>query len=149
MTRTERIDLIRTLPEELEPAVAALPAGGLDRPYREGGWTARQVVHHLADSHMNAFIRCKLCLAEEHPVVKTYSQDDWAQMPDATGPVDSSLEIIRGLHARWTTLLNAAGESDWSKSVAHPENGDMSLDRLLEIYSTHGRKHIEHIRSIR
>lgn len=148
MTRAERIAAIASLPDELERALAELPAGALDRPYRAGGWTGRQVVHHIADSHMNAFIRFKLGMAEERPTVKPYDQDRWATTPDATGPVESSVAIIRGLHTRWAELMGSLKDDEWSRTVLHPENGDMSLDRLLEIYSLHGRKHIGHLKQI-
>jgi hypothetical protein len=148
MTRTERIAAIAALPDELERTLAELPEGALDRPYRPGGWTGRQVVHHIADSHMNAFTRFKLGLTEDRPTVKPYDQNEWARTPDVAGPVESSLAIIRGLHARWSELMGSIKDDDWSRTVLHPENGDMSLERLLEIYSLHGRKHIGHLQQL-
>jgi hypothetical protein len=149
MTHAERIAAIRSMPDELEAALNELPAGGIDRSYREGGWTARQLVHHLADSHMNAFTRCKLILTEDNPTIKPYSQDEWAKGADYKGSVDTSLAILRGMHSRWADLFEAAKPEDWNRTLNHPENGPMTLERLLVIYSDHGPKHIGHIRSIR
>jgi hypothetical protein len=108
------------------------------------------VVHHLADSHMNAFIRTKLILTEEHPTIKPYDQDRWAALADsASFPVGSSLSLVRALHERWVTLLERVPEAAWSRSALHPESGEMTLERVLAIYSGHGEKHVETIRVLR
>ena len=148
MTHAERIAALRSLPSEVEAAIKDLPEGALDRSYREGGWTARQLVHHLADSHMNAFTRTKLIMTEDNPTIKPYDQDAWAKGPDYTGSIDSSLAILRGLHSRWADLFESVSESDWQRTLNHPENGPMTLERVLTIYSDHGKKHVGHIRSI-
>ncbi|MEW6509593.1 MAG: YfiT family bacillithiol transferase [Bacteroidota bacterium] len=148
--RWKKIEQIRALPALLEQAVKGLSDEQLDTPYRDGGWTARQVVHHVADSHMNAMVRMKLILTEDHPTVKPYNQDAWAALVDSTAlPVDVSLQIIRGLHSRWTKLLESVGDGDWQKSAHHPESGTLTLDRILDIYSAHGEKHVGQILGLR
>ncbi len=147
--RKTMIAKIKNLPTELENVVKNLNDAQLDTPYREGGWTARQVVHHLADSHMNAYIRMKLILTEENPTLKPYNQDDWATLPDSKLPIDCSLAIIKGIHERWVVLLNSVPENGWDKSATHPETGKYLLEQLLKIYSNHGEKHVGHIKQIR
>jgi hypothetical protein len=148
--RRRKIEQIRALPALLEQAVKGLSDVQLDTPYREGGWTARQVVHHVADSHMNAVIRMKLILTEDHPTVKPYDQDAWAGLPDSTGlPVDVSLQIIKGLHTRWMRLLESVGDGDWQKGGHHPESGTLTLDSILDIYSAHGERHVGQILGLR
>lgn len=149
-TITTRIAAIRALPSQLSAVVADLDDHQLDTPYRDGGWTVRQVVHHLADSHMNAFIRFKLGLTEDEPTIKPYNQESWAELADTTSlPIASSLKLIEGLHARWAVLLDEFSESDWKRRINHPESGTMDLGRLLEIYAAHGVKHVEHIAGLR
>jgi uncharacterized damage-inducible protein DinB len=144
--RQEKIDKIRKLPAALEAAVRGMTDQQLDTPYREGGWTVRQVVHHLADSHMNAFVRMKLILTEERPTVKPYDQERWAELPDVQRmPIGSSLMMLQGLHERWCMLLERVPETAWSRAAVHPESGEMTLERLLTIYASHGEKHIGHI----
>ena len=140
---------IRELPAITESAVAGLTDEQLDTRYREGGWTLRQVVHHLADSHLNAFVRVKLALTEDHPRVKTYDQDLWADLPDSKLPVESSLQILRGLHERWTVLLESLPAPAFDRTVSHPDNGDMSIDDFLRIYADHGRNHVNQIVGLR
>lgn len=153
LSTTERNNLIlaiRDLPQHLETAVQGLSEEQLDTRYREGGWTLRQVTHHIADSHLNAFIRMKLVIVEEHPTLKPYSQDDWAELPDARNfPIQSSLDIIRGVHQRMTQLLQNASEDSWSKTAFHPENGEVSLEDLLKTYSRHGNNHVNQILTLR
>jgi uncharacterized damage-inducible protein DinB len=145
-----RIAKIRDLPFQLEQAVAGLSDAQLDTPYREGGWTVRQVVHHVADSHMNAFIRMKLMVTEEHPTIKPYNQDDWAVQADSRNvPLAPSLSIIRGLHDRWCRLLEHVKESEWARTAVHPERGTVTLDAMLSTYAAHGEKHVGHITSLR
>jgi hypothetical protein len=148
--RVEMIGRLEKLPGMVECAVYGLSDEQLDTPYREGGWTARQVVHHVADSHMNAFIRMKFILTEDEPALKPYDQDVWANLADAAQlPVDGSLSIIRGLHTRWTALLKSLPDSAWERSGYHPERGAVTIDRLLEIYAGHGEKHVAQIMGLR
>lgn len=153
MTSSERkkmIEEIRALPTSLETAVRGLSDAQLDTTYKPGGWTVRQVVHHIADSHMNAFIRMKLTLTEEHPTLKPYDQDRWAALIDSNAlPVASSLAIVRGLHERWAALLETVRDPDWGRAAFHPENGEMTLERILAMYAGHGDKHVETIRTLR
>jgi uncharacterized damage-inducible protein DinB len=148
--RQERVARIRQLPEQVVAAVQGLNDAQLDTPYRTGGWTVRQVVHHLADSHMNACIRMRLILTEERPTLKPYDQDGWAKLPDAArAPVQSSIALLEGLHERWSTLLESVPESAWSRPAFHPENGDVTLDGLLETYARHGEHHVRQITGLR
>ncbi len=147
--RLEKIASIRNLPVVLEASIEGLGDPQLDIPYRSGGWTVRQVVHHLADSHLNAFIRMKLILTEEKPTLKPYDQDEWAKLPDASMPIGSSLAIIRGLHERWVSLLEAVPESSWNRSALHPEIGEVTLESLLLTYAGHGQNHVQQIKALR
>lgn len=148
--RRDRIEKIRVLPTLVESAVKGLTGEQLDTPYRDGGWTVRQVVHHLADSHMNAFVRMKLILTEEVPTLKPYDQDAWAALPDCIGmPIGVSLEILRGLHDRWCALMGAVPEGAWARTALHPERGKVTLESQLVTYSGHGEKHVEHIMGLR
>jgi len=148
--RQEKISALRALPGELRKAIAGLSDPQLDTPYRDGGWTVRQVVHHLADSHMNAYIRARLILTEDRPTLKPYDQDAWALLIDAAGaPVAPSLAIIDGVHDRLVRLFENCSESDWTRLAHHPESGPMALDKVLTIYSAHGRNHVEQILGLR
>ncbi len=148
--RREKIERIRALPGELEEAVRGLGDEQLDTPYREGGWTVRQVVHHLADSHLNAFVRMKLILTEDHPTLKPYDQERWADRPDASEtPIDPSLLILRGLHRRWVELLSGVEEAEWTRGADHPEDGRVTLEGLLRIYARHGANHVGQILQLR
>jgi hypothetical protein len=148
--RKEKIDIIRMRPSRLESSINGLTDKQLDTPYREGGWTVRQVVHHLADSHLNAYVRMKLILTEQKPQLKPYDQDAWASLPDSSRmPVGVSLEILRGLHDRWSTILEQLPEESWSREGFHPENGNMTLEDLLNTYAAHGEKHVGHILGLR
>jgi len=148
--RRQKIEDIRRLPASLEAAVKGLNDQQLDTPYRAGGWTVRQVVHHLADSHMNAFVRMKLILTEENPTLKPYDQDAWAKLPDTKmTPIQSSLAILRGLHDRWHKLLETVPDEGWSRTALHPERGEVSLESQLVTYSSHGEKHVGHITGLR
>lgn len=153
MTDTERkakIDKIQNLPLLAEQAARGLNEQQLDTPYRLNGWTVRQVIHHLADSHMNAFMRTKLILTEENPTLKTYEQEDWAQTPDACKlPVEMSLNILKGLHERWVHLLRNTKEEGWKRTAMHPEKGLITLEDILEIYSRHGDSHVAQITGLR
>jgi hypothetical protein len=141
---------IAELPGKLRQAVRGLSATQLDTPYREGGWTVRQVVHHLADSHMNSFVRFKLALTESSPTIKPYDQAAWAETPDARGvDIAVSLSLLEGLHARLSILLSAMTAADFARTFNHPENGLMTLDRNLQTYSWHSLHHVAHITTLR
>lgn len=145
------IGKIRGLPEMIEAAVKGLNDSQLDTPYGPGKWTGRQVIHHLADSHMHAFIRTKTILLEDRPTLATYNQNQWANASDAAAPtpIESSLLILRGLHARWVAMLEHVPESGWSRPAIHPERGEVTLEALLAIYASHGEKHAKHITDLR
>jgi DinB superfamily len=137
------------LPENMRNALAALPPHGLDTPYREGGWTARQVVHHIADSHLNAYIRIKLALTEENPTLKTYEEALWADLVDSrTGDPAISLGILDGVHRRLTMVLESLTPDQFARPAHHPENGPMSVDRLVQMYAWHSRHHVGHVKLI-
>ncbi len=153
LTPDERRELqarIRTLPGEVRAAVKGLTDPQLDTPYREGGWSPRQVAHHLADSHLNAFVRFKLALTEDVPTIKPYDQERWSALADVRGvPVDASLAILDGLHERWSRLLGSLTEVDFARSLRHPEIGEIDLDFLLQMYGWHGRHHATQISDLR
>ena len=146
----KKIDRIRALPAALEEAVKGLNDKQLDTPYREGGWSVRQVVHHLADAHLNAFIRMKLILTEQKPTITPYDQNAWAALPDTTEmPIGVSLEILRGLHDRWCMLLDRVPDGDWTRSAVHPDRGEVTLESQLNVYAGHGERHVEQIMNLR
>jgi hypothetical protein len=140
------IATIAELPEQMRRAVAGMDDAKLDTPYRPGGWTVRQVVHHVPDSHMNAFVRFKLALTEDSPRIKPYDEARWAELPDGrTGPLVPSFAILDGVHARWTRLLRAMSDADFERTLEHPESGVLTLDRMLALYAWHSRHHVAHI----
>lgn len=144
------IDQIAALPGDLRRAVAGLDDDKLDTPYREGGWTVRQVVHHLPDSHLNAYTRFKLALTEEEPTIRTYEEARWAELPEArSAPIGISLALIDALHERWVLMLRLLAPGQFSRKFRHPEMGVMSLDQLLSMYAWHGRHHVAHVTSLR
>jgi len=147
--RRASIAAIAEAPARLRQAVAGLNEQQLDTPYRPGGWTVRQVVHHLPDSHMNAYVRFKLALTEHEPAIKTYDEARWAELADAKAPIEPSLLLLDNLHQRWIALLNSLAPSDWQRKLRHPEMGLLTLDSMLQLYSWHGRHHIAHITSLR
>ena len=148
--RREKIQKIRQLPSLAEQAVRGLTDDQLDTPYRPDGWTVRQVIHHLADSHMNAFIRTKLLLTEDQPTLKPYEQDEWARTVEAKEfPVGSSLSVLRGLHERWVHLLEHLEPGRWKRTAMHPETGLLTLDDILSTYSRHGENHVSQITALR
>ena len=131
-------------------AVAGLNDGQLDTPYREGGWTLRQVVHHVADSHMNSYIRFRLALTEDEPTIKPYDEAVWANLIDAkTAPVAPSLSLLEGLHHRWAVLLRSLSETDVQRKFVHPELGTLTVDQYISLYAWHGKHHAAHITSLR
>lgn len=145
--RAQAIAAIRALPSELRAAVAGLSPEQLDTPYREGGWTVRQVVHHVTDSHMNAYVRTKLALTEENPIIKPYQEQLWAELPDSALDPELSLELLEPLHRRWLAVLESV--KDWGRTWTHPENGPRTLDTTLAMYAWHGRHHVAHITELR
>jgi uncharacterized damage-inducible protein DinB len=147
--REHWIGEILEAPEKLRAAVNGLSEARLDTAYREGGWTVRQVVHHLADSHLNAYIRFRLALTENEPTVKPYDQGLWANLEDARkGPIGPSLSLIEALHYRWVLLLKSMKADDFTRTFNHPERSRMTLDQNLAEYAWHGRHHIGHINSV-
>jgi uncharacterized damage-inducible protein DinB len=148
----ERADAIATLaelPEKLRNAVDGLSAAQLSTRYREGGWTVRQLVHHIADSHMNAVIRVKLSLTEDWPTVRPYDEAAWAKLHDVVAPVEWSLELIEALHARWVLLLQSLNEEQWKRGCNHPQNGPMTVELATLLYAWHSRHHVAHITRLR
>jgi hypothetical protein len=145
-TRTRMIDAIAGTPMRFRSLVAGTSDQQLDTPYRPGGWTVRQVVHHVPDSHMNAYIRMKLAVTEETPAIKTYEESRWAELPEAkAGPVEMSLALLDALHRRWVAFLRALPESEFSKTFSHPEWGHVTLDEAIAMYEWHCRHHAGHI----
>jgi hypothetical protein len=147
--RTGAIATLAELPEQLRNAVDGLSAAQLSTPYREGGWTVRQVVHHVADSHMNAFIRIRLALTEDWPTVKTYDEAAWSRLHDSTAPVEWSLELVESLHARWVMLLQSLDEQQWQRGYLHPEDGEVTVELAALTYAWHSRHHVAHIAHLR
>jgi uncharacterized damage-inducible protein DinB len=147
--RTDAIATLAELPEQLRNAVDGLSFAQLSTPYREGGWTLRQVVHHVADSHMNAVIRVKLALTEDWPTIKPYDEVAWAKLHDVAAPIEWSLELIESLHARWVMLLQSLNDEQWKRGCHHPENGPMTVEQLTLLYAWHSRHHVSHITHLR
>lgn len=149
--RSAAITAIAQAPANVRNAIRGLSEPRLDTPYRPGGWTIRQVVHHLPDSHMNAYTRFKLALTEDNPVIKPYDESAWAALPDGrTGDVGPSLEILAGLHQRWVMLLEGMTPSDFERPLRHPEHDrKLNLDMLLAMYAWHGKHHVAHITGVR
>jgi len=149
--RRRWMEEIAQTPAQLRAAVAGLTEEQLETPYREGGWTIRQVAHHLADSHINSYVRFRLALTEDSPIIKPYDEKRWADLPDArSGPLEPSLRLLESLHARWVELLRQLSPSDWDREFVHPEHSAASsLSRTLALYAWHGRHHIAQIRCVR
>lgn len=147
--RRAAIDALAAAPDALRAAVRGLTDEQLDTPYRPGGWTARQLVHHVADSHLNAYTRFRLGLTEDNPTIKPYDQDSWVTLPDCALPVAVSLDLLDALHTRLVALLRATPEDALARTIQHPENGPMTLDQMLGVYSWHGRHHTAHITALR
>ena len=146
-TREEYFAVLESTPARIRSLVTGLTDAELDTPYRPGGWTVRQVVHHVPDSHMNAYVRMKLAVTENKPAAKTYEEGLWAELPEAkTAPVAMSLDLLDALHRRWVAFLRALPEGDFRKAFSHPEWGIVSLDDALTMYAWHCRHHTEHIR---
>lgn len=143
------IQTIKDLPQKLADSIERLSEEQLDTPYRPEGWTVRQTVHHVADSHLNSFCRFKLSLTEENPTIRPYWEDRWAELADSQMPVEASMKIVEGVHARWTKLLEAMSEADFQRKLIHPETGEWTLERMLALYEWHSRHHTAHITSLR
>lgn len=137
---------IKALPGQLRHAVMTLNEKQLDTPYRTGGWTIRQVIHHVADSHMNSLTRFKLALTEENPTIKPYEEGDWALLADYRMPVESSLKMLEGIHLHWVAILESLTEEEWNRTFFHPASGDVTpLKKALALYAWHSRHHLAHV----
>jgi uncharacterized damage-inducible protein DinB len=148
--RRAAIETIAETPKRFRAAVSGLDDRQLDTPYRPDGWTVRQVVHHVPDSHLNAFVRFKLALTEDHPTIKPYNEAEWAKLEDARStPIETSLSLLDHLHDRWVRVLRAMKPNDFARTLRHPENGDMNLDQLLALYAWHGPHHTAHVTNLR
>lgn len=147
--RQQLIEAIEELPEKIKSATTDLSDEQLDTPYRPSGWTVRQTVHHVADSHLNSFMRFKLALTEELPTIRPYFEDRWAELADSRMPIDVSIKIIEGIHARWTNLLQSMSEEDFNKQLNHPDSGVWTLEKMLALYGWHSRHHTAHINNLR
>ena len=148
--RTAWIRQIAETPAAMRSALLGLTDTQLDTPYRPGGWSLRQVAHHVPDSHMNAFIRFKLALTEDNPTIKPYNEAEWAKLADVKlTPIETSLVMLDAVHRRWVVLLEALRPEDFARPLTHPENGPMTIDKLLQMYAWHGRHHVAHITSLR
>jgi DinB superfamily len=145
----EFIAILEQLPAQMRAAVSGLTDSQLETPYRPEGWTLRQVVHHVPDSHMNSFVRFKLALTEENPTIKPYDEAAWAFLSDSSLPVQVSLDLLEALHARWVILLRAIKLEDWKRTFNHPQNGAMTLEYALALYAWHSRHHLAHITKTR
>jgi uncharacterized damage-inducible protein DinB len=145
-SRAGLIAQLADLPSSIRRVVEDLSEEQLDTPYREGGWTVRQVVHHLPDSHLNSYVRFKLALTEDEPTIKPYDESAWARLPDSRGPIEPSLRLLEGLHERWVSLLRSLAPEDFARTYRHPEHGTVrDLDWTLGLYAWHGRHHLAHI----
>lgn len=148
--RQKLIEDIAQTPAALRTAVQGLSAEQIETPYRDGGWTVRQVVHHVPESHMNAYIRFKLALTEDEPTIKPYEEDRWAKLPDVQStPIEVSLSLMELLHDRWVRVLKAIKPEEWKRTFRHPELGIVALEKNLCLYSWHGRHHVAHITELR
>jgi hypothetical protein len=145
----KNIQLIRELPGLLEAALKNCTHEQLDTPYRDGGWTIRQVIHHLADSHLNAFIRIKWALTESNPVIKAYDEKLWAETPETKADPSLSINLLNALHAKWVALLNGFAPEDFKKTFIHPASGkEVPMDRQIALYAWHGLHHLGHIKLV-
>ncbi|MEK6282830.1 MAG: YfiT family bacillithiol transferase [Acidobacteriota bacterium] len=148
--RQAMIAEIAATPARMREAVAGLSAEQLDTPYRPDGWTVRQVVHHVPDSHLNSYTRFKLAITEDHPTIRAYDENLWANLDDArTAPIDMSLDLLEALHRRWVVFLGSFDENDFARTFQHPEIGVVSVDKNVALYAWHGRHHVAHITSLR
>jgi uncharacterized damage-inducible protein DinB len=148
--KTQHLNDIEQTPARLRSAVRGLSDEQLNTPYRDGGWTVRQVTHHVPESHMNAYIRFKLALTEVEPTIRPYMEDRWAELPDSKqAPVEVSLALLENLHERWTMVLRNIPDADWKRNFRHPEMGLLSLEKTLALYAWHGKHHVAHVTTLR
>ena len=147
--RAEFIKTIKDLPAKITTAIEGLTDAQLDTEYRPEGWTVRQTVHHVADSHINSLCRFKLALTEENPTIRPYFEDRWAQLADSKLPIEVSLKIIEGIHERWTVLLESLTDADFKKTLVHPDSGAWTVEKFLALYAWHSRHHTAHITKLR
>jgi hypothetical protein len=147
--RTVFIQTIQDAPKNLSQAVSSLTELQLDTPYRDGGWTVRQVVHHVSDSHINGIVRMKMALTDDTPMIATYAQNECARLADSMVEIDLSVTLITVLHARWTFLMHSMLEQDWKRGFMHPQTGVMTLEQALAIYEWHSRHHVAHIAELK
>jgi hypothetical protein len=147
--RADAIAAIAELPVKMRDAVRGLSEAQLDTPYRPGGWTVRQVVHHVPDSHLNAYVRVKLALTEDNPTIKPYDQDAFAGLPDQRLPIDVSLSLLDSLHARWVVVLKALTPQQFARPLYHPEIGAITIDYQVQTYGWHSQHHVAHITRLR
>ncbi len=148
--REEMIQIIAETPARLREAVSGLSSEQLDTPYRPGGWTVRQVVHHVPDSHLNSYVRFKLALTEDRPTIKPYEEDRWAELGDTFNtPIEVSLALLDNLHVRWVYLLRSLSAENWGRTFLHPQGGEMSLVHVVGLYAWHGAHHVAHITALR
>jgi uncharacterized damage-inducible protein DinB len=140
---------IEQAPANLRASIRGLSDAQLDTPYREGGWTVRQVVHHVPDSHMNAYVRFKLALTEDDPTIKPYMEDRWAELIDSREPLENSLTMLDSLHRRWITVLRNMSDTDWKRTFRHPDLGSMPLEKSMALYAWHGKHHAAHVTVLR
>jgi hypothetical protein len=148
--RSAFIDQISDTPARLRSAVAGLDHSQLETPYRPGGWTVRQVIHHVPDSHLNSYTRFRLALTEDEPTIKPYREDQWAELADArTLPLDVSLALLDNLHERWVVLMRSLSDEQWKRTFRHPELGTVTLEQNAALYAWHGRHHAAHINNLR
>ena len=148
--KQQYLDDIAQTPSRLRTAVKGLSDAQLNTPYRDGGWTVRQVAHHVPDSHMNSYIRFKLALTEDEPTIRPYMEDRWAELPEAKdAPIEVSLALLDSLHERWMLVLRNLSDADWKRTFRHPEMGLMSLEKTLALYAWHGKHHVAHVTELR
>jgi uncharacterized damage-inducible protein DinB len=148
--KKDSIDDIARTPAHLRAAVKGLTDAQFETPYRPGGWTVRQLVHHVPDSHVNSYVRFKLALTEDEPTIKPYAEDRWAELADTKAtPVEVSLTLLESLHDRWVRLLRSLTADEWKRSFRHPALGAMTLEKTLALYAWHGRHHVTHITNLR
>lgn len=148
--RSQWIGVLRELPPQLRKVVESFTEEQLNTPYREAGWTVRQVVHHVPDSHLNSYTRFRLALTEDNPTIRPYDEARWAELSDArTGPIEPSLQLLEGLHDRWAALLESLTEADFARTFYHPELKSVRLDKALGLYAWHSRHHLAQITGLR
>jgi uncharacterized damage-inducible protein DinB len=144
------LDEIEQTPARFRSALAGLSDEQLNTPYRDGGWTLRQLAHHLPDSHMNAYVRFKLALTEDEPTIKPYMENLWAELPEAkSAGIEVSLALLDSLHRRWMLMLRQFGDAEWKRTFRHPELGAMSLEKTVALYAWHGKHHVAHVTSLK